>query len=130
MATKSKTKTKKKTTKAAESSLDKLVQSHTSLGLLCGELARDSQLPWKTRKIFESYAWAIFEQVKALRATDLTTVPNDFLDAATREVKEAIAAGSAAKASHSPTDAALAVVETHQAIDAVDGILGRNNPSA
>jgi hypothetical protein len=110
--------------KKAKSSLEQLISSHTTLGLLCGELARDSRLPWKARKVFESFAWAIFEQVKALRSQDLSNVPDAFIDIARREVEEAIEAGGTAKDSGTEPDAAIAAVETHQAIDSVDGILG------
>jgi hypothetical protein len=121
MATKTKT--------ASATALEKLIVTHTNLGLLCGTLARDSRLPWKTRKVFESYAWAILEQVKGLRTQDLSGVPDEFLEAATHEVTEALIAGENAKVSGDAAEAAIAAIETFQAIDAVDGILGNKAAS-
>lgn len=102
--------------------VQQLTTLHTALGLLCGALSRDSGMPWKTRKVFESYMWAIFEQVKSLRVLD--DVPSEFIAIAKREVEEATTSGRTAEESRSAQDAALASIETYQAIDSVNGILG------
>ena len=113
---------------AAMSPLETLTDAHTNLGLSCAKIARDEEQPWKTRNVFESNAWAIFEQVKALRAGDFSNVPDPFIEMALNEVNEANDACLAtlqAASADKPTQGAVAAIETSQAIDSVDGVLGR-----
>jgi len=117
---------------AVMSPLESLTDAHTNLGLACARIARDEEQPWKTRNVFESYAWVIYEQVKALRSKDLGNVPDAYIVLALKEVGEANDACRAtlqAARPDKPAQAAAAAVETYQAIDSVDGVLGNKGVS-